>query len=581
MPSSVEVEPQLTAKRRAVFFTLKPNLTLAEAGMVLVVGLAILMLPIAPLHMQYSAAGVILFLFATLATRNVGVIASVVLAATLAYRFFYPGSAWHDQPWAQWYSISSLLTGHNIFIASPLAGMSMASYLPMGDLFGGLFIALGIDSYWRVWHVVVTCLLLIPVLAGPSATTLMMFMGTVMFFPYADYTTAGGTLEISYAVVLGAIALFRCGQVTASLTLFAFAALFRQPNIMLVPFVFLVLWKDRDYYRAAFFAALLFLFGGFYILLDLKGAYLWLFRFFDKFLDSFYNANQGLKANYSISSLPHTFGIDDKVAWNIWPPAYLMLMLLSIGILFLVAYRMKSHDNILFLGVLATVFVYIFSRGYAQFHYVAATAIPLAAFQFAVTRRKARVVDYWSKGLAVFLIWVGAVPFAWFFLGRADAAVQSFRHEPKVLVESTESVSALGAKEQVPNIDGVDRNTRVYSLDQAAEFNFDPPALLSHVRLSGDHLKILNVKGVDLPWASETEMRGIIEEAEILYSRDGLTFFPLQTITNHISYSAYPVTFALAPTPGPVRAIRIRARKLYLDHKEWFLGNVEFFGRKR
>ncbi len=581
MASSAGILPEIQTNRSGFFSALKPNLTLAEAGLVLVVGLSILMLPIAPMGIRYSAGGVILFLFATLFTRNIAVITTVVLAASLAYRFFYPGSAWQDQPWAQWYSISSLLTGHNILIASPLVGMSMASYLPMGDLFGGVFIALGIDSYWRVWHVVVPCLLLIPVLAGPSAATLMMFMGTVMFFPYCDYTTAGGTLEISYALVLGGIALYRCGQITASLPLFAFAALFRQPNIMLVPFVFLVLWKDRDYYRGAFFAALLFLFGGFYILLDLQGAYLWLFRFWDKFLDSFYNANHGLNSNYTISSIPHMFGIDDRVAWGIWPPAYLILVLSSIGILFLVANRMTSKDNILFLGVLATVFVYIFSRGYAQFHYLAATAIPLAAFQFAVTRKKARVVDYWAKGLAVFLFWVGVVPFAWFLLGRADAAIQSFRHEPAVPVATTEFVDPDGTHEQVPNIDGADKNSQLYSMDQAAEFNFNPPALLSHVRLSGDHLEVLDVKGVELPWATETEMRGIIEDGEILYSLDGNNFVPLQKITNHISYSAYPVTFALAPTPGPVRAIRIRAKKLYLDHHEWILGNVEFFGRNR
>jgi len=581
MPSSAGTVPEITTKRSNPISILKPNLTLAEAGLVLVVGLSILMLPIAPLSMRYSAGGVILFLLATLATRNIGVITSVVLASSLAYRFFYPGSAWHDQPWAQWYSISSLLTGHNLFIASPLVGMSMASYLPMGDLFGGMFIALGIDSYWRVWHVVVPCLLMVPVLAAPSAATLMLFMGTVMFFPYCDYTTAGGTLEISYALVLSAIALYRSGQITASLPLFAFAALFRQPNIMLVPFVFLVLWKDRDYYRAVFFAALLFLFGGFYILLDLKGAYLWLFRFFDKFLDSFYNANHGLNSNYTISSLPHTFGIDDKVAWSIWPPAYLILVLLSIGVLFLVANRMKSKDNILFLGVLATVFVYIFSRGYAQFHYVAATAIPLAAFQFTVPRKKARVVDYWAKGLAVFLIWVGAVPLAWFLLGRADGAIESFRHAPKVLVTTTEMVASNGSRVAVANLDGADQHRQLYSLEQAAEFTFDPPALLASIRISGDHLQVLDVKGVQLPWASETEMRGIIEEGDILYSLDGNRFVELQRLDNHISYSAYPVTFALAPTPGPVRAIQIRARKLYLDHKEWILGNVEFFGRNR
>jgi len=176
---------------------------------------------------------------------------------------------------------------------------------------------------------------------------------------------------------------------------------------------------------------------------------------------------------------------------------------------------------------------------------------------------------------------VGAVPLAWFLLGRADGAIESFRHAPKVLVTTTEMVASNGSRIAVANLDGADQHRQLYSLEQAAEFTFDPPALLASIRISGDHLQVLDVKGVQLPWASETEMRGIIEEGDILYSLDGNRFVELQRLDNHISYSAYPVTFALAPTPGPVRAIQIRARKLYLDHKEWILGNVEFFGRNR
>lgn len=581
MQASTESGSRTTVETHVLPEILRPNLTLGEAGGIMVLGLAILMLPIAPLGNRYSAGAVIFFLFVTLLSRNIAIITTVVLGFSLAYRFFYPGSAWHDQPWAQWYSISSLLTGHNILLSSPLVGMSMAGYLPMGDLFGGVFIALGIDSYWNVWHLVVPCLLLIPVLASPSAATVMIFMGTVSFFPYCDYTTAGGTLEISYAIVIGAVLLYRCGKITESLPLFAFAALFRQPNVMLVPFVFLVLWKDRDYYRAGFFAALLFLFGGFYILLDLKGAYQWLFRFWDVFLESFYNANDGLNSNYTISSIPHMFGIDDKVAWNIWPPAYLILVLSSVGVLLFLGNRMASRENVLFLGVLATVFVYIFSRGYAQFHYVAATAIPLAAFQFAVPRKPSKVITYWATGLAVFLVWVGAVPLAWFILARGEAAIRTFRTPPVAAVATTELIENDGSRTSIANLDGKNEHRQFYNLTQSAQFDFDPPVFLSSVRVSGDHVEVQNVKGVNLPWASETEMRGIIEDGDILYSQDGNNFIELQKIANHFSYSAYPVTIALRETPGPVRSIRIHAKKLYLNHGQWILGNVEFFGAPR
>ena len=543
-------------------------------------GLAIGFLPIAPLGRSYSAFVVFFFLFLVLLSRNIAVITTAVFGLSLLYRFFYPGSAWHDQPWAQWYSVSSLLTGHNVFLASPLVGMSMAAYLPMGDLFGGVFIALGIDSYWHVWHVVVMCLLILPVLVSPSAATVMLFMGTSFFFPYSDYTTAGGTLEISYALVFGAILLYRSGRVTESLPLFAFAAMFRQPNIMLVPFLFLVLWKDRDYYRGMILAASLFVFGGFYILLDLRGAYQWLFRFYDLFLEGAYKDNNGLGNNYSISSIPHMFGVSDTVAWNLWPPAYLILMLASVGVLLIVAYRMKSKENVLFLGVLATVFVYIFSRGYAQYHYVAATAIPLAAFQFAITRKDRKVIRYWAGGLGTFIVWVGVLPLAWFLVARMDAAILNFRALPLVPVASTVLVGADGVRQVTPNVDGVNEHRQLYWLNQSAEFKFDPPKLLSAMRISGDHLSILRVKGVELPWASEIEMRGIIEQGEVSYSQDGVSFTELQKLTNHITYSAYPVTFPLSGTPGPVRAIRIHANKLYLNQQQWMLGNVEFFGHR-
>ena len=558
--------------------SLRPNLSLGQAGGIAVLGLAMAMLPIAPLGNRYSASAVIFLLFVILLSRNIAVITTAVFGLSLAYRFFFPGSAWHDQPWAQWYSISSLLTGHNIFVASPLVGMSMAGYLPTGDLFGGVFIALGIDSYWRVWHVVVMCLLVLPVLASPSAATVMLFMGTAFFFPYCDYTTAGGTLEISYALVFGAILLYRSGRVTESLPLFAFAAMFRQPNIMLVPFVFLVIWKDRDYYRGVIFGACLFLFGGFFIVLDLRGAYLWLFRFWDSFLESFYNENHGLSNNYSISSIPHMFGIDDKVAWNFWPPAYLILVLTSVAVLFFVAYRMKSKENIIFLGVLATVFVYIFSRGYAQYHYVAGTAIPLAAFQFAITHKSGKAIRYSAAGLGMFIVWVGVLPLAWFLTARMDAAILNFRALPVVPVASTVLVGADGVRQVTPNVDGFNEHKQQYWLNQSAEFRFDPPTLLSAMRISGDHISVLRVKGIDLPWASEIEMRGIIEQGDVSYSQDGVSFTELQKLTNHITYSAYPVTFPLSGTPGPVRAIRIHANKLYLNQQQWMLGNVEFFG---
>jgi hypothetical protein len=46
-----------------------------------------------------------------------------------------------------------------------------------------------------------------------------------------------------------------------------------------------------------------------------------------------------------------------------------------------------------------------------------------------------------------------------------------------------------------------------------------------------------------------------------------------------LTYEAFPVTVSLPRAGQPVRAVRLRAKELYIHYDQWFVGNVEFVGR--
>ncbi len=324
----------------------------------------------------------------------------------------------------------------------------MAAYLPTGDLFGGLFIALGIQKYWYVWQFIDPLLYAIPVAIAPSVTTLAIFLSLSCYWPFADYTNSGGNLEINLALLVAAVATYRHGRKTAAVVFFAFAAMMRQPTISIIPFVFVLLWQERDFFRIKLFAALLFLFGGVYILLDPAGAYLYEFKIYDAFQQSFFNDNQGLTRNVSISSIPRAFGVPDNIPWNDWRPIYLPISAAGVLALLVAAWRSKKRDSILFFTLMAPAFVYVLARGYAQMHYVVATFLPLLALCAPVERPRNPVERYLTGGLAFFLLWVGIAPLAIYFVGKVAETADRVRNEPALPITRTFLVGADGRKEQ-------------------------------------------------------------------------------------------------------------------------------------
>jgi hypothetical protein len=560
-----------------------PNfrLSIPQASAVVILWMGLLMLPLAPVNNRYSGAAVLLFLAVALGSRNIAAIGAAALAMNLSARFLFQVSSWHDQHWVQWSSISSLITGHNIFATSPLYQFSLASYMPAGDLFGGLFIALGVQQYWLVWHVLVVCLLALPLLLAPSFTSLLIFIGTSSFYPFCDYTTAGGTLEIGYATTIAAIALYRAGRLlTASIVFFAFAALFRQPAVMLVPFVLLILWRNRDWRRIRIFAALLVLFGGIYILADPPGAFHYLFQVWEGYHQELYNYTPGLAANYTVSTIPHAFGVPDSVPWYAWRAIYIPLTLAGVAALLAVAWFRKNQEEVLLLGVFATVAVYVLSRGYAQYSYVFAAFLPLLAFLYPAASVQPVFARPFAKGLAFVFLWIGIAPAALWASGLLAQAIDSVHPARAFYAAASYDIPPSGPVVPIAPIVGSDATRHTFPLSHAAQFQLIQPAYLSGIRLSGDHIEIQEIKGVMMRYPTDTEMRGVVTEGWIEGSEDGRNFTPLSHFHNAVNYSIWPATIALPATPRPLLALRLRPLNLYLGHQEWILGNVEFLERK-
>ena len=462
----------------------------------MVLWLGMLMLPLAPLNTRYTGVAVLLFLAVAFGTRNVLAIGATTAVLNLAARLLLSGSSWSDQHWVQWSSISALLTGHSMFSESPLYRFSLSSYMPAGDLFGGLFIALGMQRYWLVWHVLVVCLVSLPLILSPGLAALMVLIGACSFYPFVDYTTGGGTLEIAYAILIGAIALFRVtGLRSASIVLFAFSAMLRQPSLVLIPFLLLILYRARDFRGILLFSAALFLFGGIYIVTDPAGAYRYLYAVWDGYHQELFNITPGLQANYSISAIPHALGVPDTVAWYGWKPVYLPLTLLGISGLFAAAWFRKRHEEVLFLGMLATASVYILSRGYAQFGYVCTVFVPLIAFLAPARNPPSLAGRRFAQGLAVVVFWIGAAPAFLYAASWMVLKVEQAKPSRVVPPISVAELLPLQAPAALPLIDGDDSHRQEFPMSATVEFRLPRPEMLTGLRLSCDHVPVQELKG--------------------------------------------------------------------------------------
>ncbi len=543
--------------------------------------MALLMLPLAPLNNRFSGAGVLLFVAVAFATRNILAIGVTSALLNVACRLLIQNSSWQDQHWVQWSSISSLLTGHNLFSTSPLYRFSLSSYMPAGDLFGGLLIALGIQRYWLIWHVLVVCLVALPVMLSPSFATLLIFIAFSCFYPFCDYTTAGGTLEIGYALAIASIALFRSRRLlTASIVMFAFSAMFRQPALTMIPFLALILWRAHDFRRFLLFAVLLSLFGGIYIVTDPAGAYHYLYEVWNEYHQEIFNDASGLQRNYSISALPHALGIADAVTWYRWNAFYPPITLAGIAVLFGIAWFRKSAEEILFLGMLSSIATYLLSRGYAQFIYVCTAFFPLVAFAYPLTSSEPLIGRRFAQCLSMVLVWFGAAPAVLAVAGLAIRMVDEARPSATLHAAATQEILPTSQVIGIAPMNGADAPSHILAPSAALQFQLPSPEYVTGIRLSCDQIPIQSLKGVLMPYPTEVQMRGAITEGLVEGSEDGRQFFPVRHFYNAATYCIWPVTIPLLRTQRPVTFLRLRPIKLYLDQQQWNLGNVEFIARR-
>lgn len=559
--------PRTLQKRR------RHVLTLGQAGSVVVVWLACWLLGgNAPIHEQWTAPLVVGFILLSLLSRNMYWIAASGALISLGFRWAVQVSHWHDISWGQWYSISSLLSGHSMFESSPLTGMSLANYLPLGNLYGGLLIALGIHDYWNVWHVIVLALLLLPVLLRPSLPALLVFLAAANYFPFSDYTTGGGSVEISYALTFAAIFLFRSGMLDGAVVLFAWASMVRQPSLMLIPFVALLLWQARDWRRLKLFALLLLLFGGLFLILDPWNAYEATYGIWAPYAQELFNGNGGLKANFSISTLLATLA-GPQVAWDQWHALYFPLTLASIAALLTVAWKSGRRDTVLALAVTATIFVYILARGYAQLHYVIGTAAPFLAFVIKPARRPEQIGTWMAGALVMALLWLGIMPVPLFATGKCLQLWTALRANGPEAAIASEAIVTPFSRLPIPVA------THDFFLTESAEFELSRPSAVAALVISGEHVSMTNVHGVPLPYANENQRRGALTSGVVEASVDGRDFFELLRFHPAGSYNAYPLRLDLPATPQPVRFLRLRPLATYDHHPAWILGQVRVFAR--
>lgn len=324
---------------------------------------------------------------------------------------------------------------------------------------------------------------------------------------------------------------------------------------------------------------LLLLFGGIYIVADPPGAFHYLFEVWDGYHQEFYNYTPGLMADYSISAIPHAFGVPDSVAWYQWEPIYIPITLAGIAALFAVAWFRKKNEDVLLLGVCATIAVYVLSRGYAQYRYVFAAFLPLVAFVYPATPAAPRFARPFARAVALVFVWIGIAPAALWAASLLTETMAALHPAPVIHAATAYDIVLPATVLPIAPPDGNDLTRHTFALSHVAQFHFLKPEYFSGLRLSGDHIPIQELKGVFMRYPTDTEMRGVVTEGILEGSEDGLNFTPLRHFYNPVNYSIWPATIPLPPTPRPIIAVRLRPLNLYLDHKEWILGNVEFLKR--
>jgi len=485
--------------------------------------------------------------------RNHLVSWGLICGCLLFFRIYFPISSWNDQHWIQWYGSTAVLTGHNPFAAAGLTQVSWANYFPTGSLFGALWLNLGIHSYWIPWHGLNLCLFSIPFILHRSLHNMVVFLALAAYFPLADYTGGGGTLEIGYALLIGGIYLLRVGQTIPAVILLAYGCLFRQPHIFVFGFVAIILWQRNERRMLGWFTLLALLFGGVFALANPQAFLDATLRQFDLFAQVWYNKCGGLRANYSVSTVMLQFGVHEATAWTGLKPFYLPVMLFGVGALLLLAWcKRQQEDWVIGAMLLSIPWIYFMSRGFVMYHYLVAACFPFAVL---FTDRRPELGAFpclataFVRGVSVVVLGAGLAPII--LCGGASlrqlvtARLEESRSGPQAVAISVAQRPILA-----------NQSIRA-KLGEPVVCEFATPVTARGVRITGRPSGPIVLNSVAFKaWPPDGVVTRVLTQGELWASEDGVTYWLLQKFLNSINYNVYPQEIRFGQ-PKPFRFLKL------------------------
>ncbi len=107
---------------------------------------------------------------------------------------------------------------------------------------------------------------------------------------------------------------------------------------------------------------------------------------------------------------------------------------------------------------------------------------------------------YYTRSLAFLILWVGLAPITicHYAVGKAGDIAGRMRPEPVLPIAQTILVGADGNNAVIPTPDGTDAHRPLCWMNQGLEFDFEQPVSPDEMRLTGDHVPIQKVKGVNI-----------------------------------------------------------------------------------
>jgi len=563
----------------------RPTSNRARDGLVdLALVLALGMLAGAP-HLRWTE-----FPIATLALGLVLVLGrslwlswAAILVASGSLRLLPLWGYWSDQDFVQLASLSSLLSGHGIYYQWGELGTCWSIYAPTGSLlatFPVWFLGAGWPRFYQLFVLLVAST---PFLIAPSRRTFRLFVVLALFFPLMGTTATGNALELSVVTLLvGYWLLLRGRALGASGALLGFGALLRQPLLLQIPFLALAFYRARARRGLLSFAAVVGLGGALHVLRNPTGFLHATVGLWPDFADQWF-AKLGAPGNYSIST-PLSLLVGPAAFDRAQGRWYFALLALVLGVLAVAAWRARTTEGRLACALGASLAGYVTLRGFVQFHYLVAAALPALAFPAAETpeddpqpaerpgaARGRAALAVALEGVVALLV---ATPWVLALVGQAGDRPPVGE---ELAVRSVEARSADGAARTIdlslPEAPAHlrDGERLVVELADAAE-----PTELD---LVGARIPRRWVDGVVLTYPVESEVTEFLVSGAVEASQDGASWWRVATFDAPLHPSVYPRRIRLEAQGRRARYLRVVPFETWRDAPAWALGGVRVFGR--